>query len=323
MRLSQGCTALMGLMECRWWGLMLKCFALGLWQFPWGLFGLLSLIDFFMPWMLKAVAALNFGACLWRLLWLCLLCFGWVGLCLGALALALPALPWVGFALPWVGFALALRALLWLGWALPWVGFALPWVGLCFALGGVLGAWGVWCWVLGVLGVWGVGCLGWCRVSLLVSALAGLVSARSGFGRSPLGCSGFARLRLSGHCLRSVGLRSGARRVFGLRSASGVRASPPFLRPSGFSVLGAWAAFGFFGRPAWLSLLWLACVTLRQAKASRAKQTSLQSQKQLQAPNTPNPSSAKTPVMPSPPLASARPLPSAPPPLPALRSAMP
>ena len=173
------------------------------------------------------------------------------------------------------------------------------------------------------MGVWGVGCLGWCRVSLWVSALAGLVSARSGFGRSPLGCSGFARLRLSGHCLRSVGLRSGARRVFGLRSASGVRASPPFLRPSGFSVLGAWAAFGFFGRPVWLSLLWLACVTLRQAKASRAKQTSLQSQKQLQAPNTPNPSSAKTTVMPSPPLASARPLPSAPPPLPALRSAMP
>ena len=83
--------------------------------------------------MLRAVAALNFGACLWRLLWLCLLCFGWVGLCLGALALALcgafpaaqmkpldalraalfdwrvpalalPALPWVGFALPWVSF---------------------------------------------------------------------------------------------------------------------------------------------------------------------------------------------------------------------------
>ena len=164
---------------------MLECFALGLLQFPWGLSGLLSLIDFFMPWMLKAVAALNFGACLGLLLWLCLLCFGWVGLCLGALALALcgalpaalviplaallvgllfhfdwrvpalalPALPWVGFALPWVGFALALPAL---PLALP----ALPWMGLCFALGGVLGAWGVWCWVLGVLGAWGVGCLG-------------------------------------------------------------------------------------------------------------------------------------------------------------------
>ncbi|MBQ1570269.1 MAG: hypothetical protein IIZ78_04010, partial [Clostridiales bacterium] len=185
---------------------MLECFALGLLRFPLGLSGLLSLIDFFMLLMLKAVAALNFGACLGLLLWLCLLCFGWVGLCLGALALALcgalpaalviplaalraalfdwrvpalalPALPWVGFALPWVGFALALPALPWVGFALPWVGFALPWVGfalalpalplalpalpwmgLCFALGGVLGAWGVWCWVLGVLGAWGVGC---------------------------------------------------------------------------------------------------------------------------------------------------------------------
>ena len=160
-------TALMGLMECRRWGLMLKCFALGLWQYPWGLsfWGcFLSLIDIFMPWMLSAVAGLNFGACFGLLLWLCLLCFGWVGLCLGALALALcgalpaamvkplaalraalfdwrvpalalPALPWVGFALPWVGFALALPAL--------------PWVGVCFALGGALLCLG-----------WGVGCLG-------------------------------------------------------------------------------------------------------------------------------------------------------------------
>ena len=243
----------MGLMECRWWGLMLKCFALGLLRFPWGLSGLLSLIDFFMLLMRKAVAALNFGACLWRLLWLCLLCFGWVGLCLGALALALcgafpaaqmkplaalligllfhfdwrvpalalPALPWVGFALPWVGFALALRALPWVGFALPWVGFALPWVGfalalpalpwvgfalpwvgLCFALGGVLGAWG------------GVGCRSGCPLWLGSSPLGrasvgrpsgvraslgfgfqGIASARSGFGRGRVGCSGFARLR--------------------------------------------------------------------------------------------------------------------------------
>ena len=50
--LSQGCTALMGLMECRWWGLMLKGFALALpallWvggALPWG-FGFGSLWGF-------------------------------------------------------------------------------------------------------------------------------------------------------------------------------------------------------------------------------------------------------------------------------------
>ena len=158
MGLSQGCTALMGLMACRWWGLMLECFALGLLRYPWGLSlqgCFLSLIDIFMPWMLKAVAGLNFGDCLGLLLWLCLLCFGWVGLCLGALALALcgalpaalvkslaalligllfhsdwrvpalalPALPWVGCWMLGVGFALALPALPWVGFALPWVGF--------------------------------------------------------------------------------------------------------------------------------------------------------------------------------------------------------
>ena len=135
-----------------------------------GVSGLLSLIDFFMLLMRKAVAALHFGACFGLLLWLCLLCFGWVGLCLGALALALcGALPAAlvkslaalrAALFDWRVPALALPALPWVGFALPWVGFALPWVGLCFALGGVLGAWGAWCWVLGVLGAWGVGCLG-------------------------------------------------------------------------------------------------------------------------------------------------------------------
>ena len=198
------------------------------------------------PWVAFALA-------LRPLLWLCLLCFGWVGLCLGALALALcGALPSAQMiplaalraalfdwrvpalalpALPWVGFALALPAL---PLALP----ALPWVGLCFALGGVLAAWGAWCWVLGVFGAWGVGCLGWPWVWLWVCLLAGLVSARSGFGRSPLGCSGCVRRRRSGSRLHSVGLRSVAPRVFGLRSASGLWALPPFLRPPGRPAFG-------------------------------------------------------------------------------------
>ena len=142
---------------------MLVCFALGLLRFPWGLSGLLSLIDFFIPWMLKAVAALNFGACMGALLCPCGLCFGGVWLCLalGVLAccgafllpqlnpraslraalsdwrvpaLPLRALPLVGFALPLVGFALPLRALPCMGFALPCMGFALPLVGFALAL---------------------------------------------------------------------------------------------------------------------------------------------------------------------------------------------
>ena len=198
-------TALMGMMECRWWGLMLKCFALGLWQYPWGLsfWGcFLSLIDIFMPWMLSAVSALNFGACFGLLLWLCLLCFGWVGLCLGWALLWLCGLCFGlgGLCLGW--------GLLCLGW-----GFALPWVG-CWVLG-VFGVGCLGCWVLGVLGVWGgVGCRSGCPLWLGSSPLGrasvgrpsgvraslgfgyqGIASARSGCGRGRVGCSGFARLR--------------------------------------------------------------------------------------------------------------------------------
>ena len=180
------------------------------------------------PWVAFALA-------LRPLLWLCLLCFGWVGLCLGALALALcGALPSAQMiplaalraalfdwrvpalalpALPWVGFALALPAL---PLALP----ALPWVGLCFALGGALLClgWGVGCLGCLVLGAWGVWCLG-CWVLGVALGLA--LGVPAGWSR-----------------LRSVWLRSVAPRVFGLRSASGLWALPPFLRPPGRPAFG-------------------------------------------------------------------------------------